>query len=313
MGLSALAEQPLSRPVNRGISFMSGYAQPQVLVSIDWVLEHLNDPTVRLVEVDVENTAYAQGHIKGAVAWSWQSQLSDPVRRDIIPKDQFESLLSQSGIANDTTVVLYGDNNNWFAAWAFWQLKIYGHEDVRLLNGGRKKWVQEGQELTQDVPVYPATNYKAKDSDYSIRAFLPAVQAVVQSGSASLVDVRSPQEFTGEIIAPPGLPETAQRPGHVPGARSIPWSKAANEDGTFKSFEELKAIYDSEGIDGSKPVITYCRIGERSSHTWFVLKYLLGYNDVVNYDGSWTEWGSVVGLPIERGAAKPVEALAHAS
>ncbi len=289
---------------------MSTYSHPEVLVSADWVAESLTNPEVRLVEVDVENNAYEQGHIPGAIAWSWQRQLADQVRRDIIPRDQFESLMSDSGIKNDTTVILYGDNNNWFAAWAFWQLKIYGHPDVRLLNGGRKKWLQEGRELTKEVPSYQRTNYRAKDPDYSIRAFLPRVQEAANGGTAALVDVRSPQEFTGEILAPPGLPETAQRGGHIPSARSIPWSKTANEDGTFKSFDELKALYREEGIDGSKPIITYCRIGERSSHSWFVLKYLLGYRNVVNYDGSWTEWGSLVGAPIERGAAKPAEVLA---
>lgn len=292
---------------------MSSYSHPEVLVSIDWVLAHFNDPKVRLVEVDVENSAYDKGHIPGAIAWSWQRQLADPVRRDIIPRDQFELLLSQSGIGKDTTVVLYGDNNNWFAAWAFWQLKIYGHADVRLLNGGRKKWIEEGQELSLQTPVFPATNYRAEDPDHSIRAFLPEVQAAVSKTSTDLVDVRSPQEFTGEIIAPPGLPETAQRGGHIPGARSIPWGKANNEDGTFKSFDELRAVYGGEGIDGSKPVITYCRIGERSSHSWFVLTYLLGYRNVVNYDGSWTEWGNLVAAPVERGPAQPArESGAHA-
>lgn len=291
---------------------MANYAHPEVLVSTAWVLSHLKDPNVRLVEVDVENNAYEQGHIPGAIAWSWQRQLSDQLRRDVIPREQFESLLSKSGIANDTIIVLYGDNNNWFAAWGFWQLKIYGHADVRLLNGGRKKWLQEGRELTTDVPVYPATQYLAQNPDFSIRAFLPDVQRSVRDAAADLVDVRSPQEFTGEILAPPGLPETAQRAGHIPTARSIPWGKAANEDGTFKTLEEIKAVYSEEGVDGDKPVIAYCRIGERSSYSWFVLKYLLGYQNVVNYDGSWTEWGNLVGAPIERGVAAPLRALAHA-
>jgi thiosulfate/3-mercaptopyruvate sulfurtransferase len=292
---------------------MSQYADPQVLVSTEWAEEHLNDPTVRLVEVDVENDAYDQGHIPGAIAWSWQRELSDQVLRDVIPRDKFEQLLSQSGIARDTTVVLYGDNNNWFAAWAFWQLKIYGHPDVRLLNGGRKKWLLEGRELTHDVPVFASTEYRAQEPDYSLRAFLPDVQKAVRDKYAALVDVRSPQEFTGEILAPPGLPETAQRGGHIPGARSIPWGKAANEDGSFKSFEELKELYANEGIEGNKPIITYCRIGERSSYSWFVLKYLLGYRNVTNYDGSWTEWGNLVAAPIERGIASPLrEAVAHA-
>ena len=291
---------------------MSSYSHPEALVSIDWLLQHLDDPKVRIVEVDVENTSYDQGHIRGATAWSWQNQLSDQVRRDIIPREEFERLMARSGISNDTTVILYGDNNNWFAAWAFWQLKIYGHTDVRLLNGGRKKWIQEGQELTLDVPTVKETTYRAKEPDVSIRAFLPAVQSAVGNAAVALIDVRSPQEYTGEILAPPGLRETAQRGGHVPGARSVPWSKAANDDGTFKSYDDLKALYAAEGVDGGKPVIAYCRIGERSSHTWFVLKYLLGYDNVKNYDGSWTEWGSVVGLPIERGAAKAA-AVGHAS
>lgn len=290
---------------------MANYVHPEVLVSLDWLKQHLQDQTVRIVEVDVENNAYDQGHIPGAIAWSWQRQLSDQVRRDVIQKHQFEELLSNSGIAPDTTVILYGDNNNWFAAWAFWQLKIYGHRDVRLLDGGRKKWLQAGEAVTTDVPVFPVTKYRAPEADFSIRAFLPDVQRAVLAHTADLVDVRSPQEFTGEILSPPGLPETAQRGGHIPGARSIPWGKAAKEDGTFKSFDEIKAIYAAEGIDGSKPVIAYCRIGERSSYSWFVLKYLLGYEGVVNYDGSWTEWGNLVGAPIERGAAAaPVEALA---
>ncbi len=291
---------------------MANYAHPEVLVSIDWVKQHLNDPTVRIVEVDVETNAYEQGHIPGAVAWSWQRQLSDQVRRDVIPREQFEKLLSEAGIANDTTVILYGDNNNWFAAWAFWQLKIYGHKDVRLLDGGRKKWLLTGEEVSTALPVVAVTEYRAQAPDFSIRAFLPEVQQAVRTGAADLVDVRSPQEFTGEILSPPGLPETAQRGGHIPSARSIPWGKAANDDGTFKSFDDLRAIYANEGVNGDKPVIAYCRIGERSSYSWFVLKYLLGYRNVANYDGSWTEWGNLVGAPIERGAAVPVGAVAHA-
>ncbi len=281
---------------------MSDYAHPEVLVSTDWVEQHRNDPKVRLVEVDVDTAAYKEGHVPGAIAWAWNTQLADQVRRDILSKEEFEKLFSDSGISNDTTVVLYGDNNNWFAAWAFWQAKIYGHRDLRILNGGRKKWIAEGRELTTDVPSVAHTSYKANQADLSLRAFLPQVQEASRK-HLPLVDVRSPQEFTGEILAPPGLPETAQRGGHIPAARNIPWSKACNDDGTFKSADDLKSLYGAEGIDGTKPIIAYCRIGERSSHSWFVLKYLLGYKDVTNYDGSWTEWGNLVGAPVEKGAA----------
>jgi thiosulfate/3-mercaptopyruvate sulfurtransferase len=280
---------------------MSDYAHPEVLVSTDWVARHGRDPGVRVVEVDVDTSAYDEGHVPGAIAWSWKTDLCDTVRRDILSKEQFQELMRRSGVANDTTLVLYGDNNNWFAAWAFWQARIYGHPDVRLMNGGRKKWLAEGRDLSREVPVYPRTNYRAADPDPSLRAFLPEVREAIKKSSAVLVDVRSPAEFTGEILAPPGLPETCQRGGHIPGARNIPWSLACNEDGTFKSAAELRELYGSQGVDGSKPVISYCRIGERSSHTWFVLKYLLGYGDVRNYDGSWTEWGNLVGAPIERG------------
>jgi thiosulfate/3-mercaptopyruvate sulfurtransferase len=283
---------------------MAEYAHPEMLVSTEWVAQHANDPNVRVVEVDVDTAAYNEGHIPGAIAWAWNTQLCDTVRRDILSKEQFEELMRSSGIANDTTVVIYGDNNNWFAAWALWQAKIYGHKDVRLMNGGRKKWLAEGRELSLEVPTVSRTHYTASDPDLSLRAFLPEVREAMERGSAGLVDVRSPAEFTGEILAPPGLPETCQRGGHVPGARNIPWGKACNDDGTFKSADELRQLYAAEGIDGSKPVIAYCRIGERSSHTWFVLKYLLGYDNVKNYDGSWTEWGNLVGAPVERGVAK---------
>lgn len=283
---------------------MAEYAHPEVLVSTDWVDQHKNDANVRLVEVDVDTAAYDQGHIPGAIAWAWNSQLCDTVRRDIVPWEQLQGLLTSAGIAPDTTVVIYGDNNNWFAAWALWQLKIYGHKDVRLLNGGRRKWLAEGREVTNQVPSYPKSSYpKPAKIDESLRIYLPKVQEAVSQKSAHLIDVRSPQEYTGEILAPPGLPETCQRGGHIPGARSVPWGKACNEDGTFKSADELKSLYGAEGVDGSKQVIAYCRIGERSSHTWFVLKYLLGYENTVNYDGSWTEWGNLVGAPIEKGAA----------
>jgi thiosulfate/3-mercaptopyruvate sulfurtransferase len=287
---------------------MADYAHPEVLVETDWLAGKLSDTSVRIVEVDVDTAAYDLGHIPGAIAWAWNTQLCDTLTRDILPKDQLEALLSKGGIAPETTIVLYGDSNNWFAAWAFWQLKIYGHQDVRILNGGRKKWLAESREVSTEVPSYPATQYKAKEPDLSLRAFLPQVQEAVKGRTSSLVDVRSPQEFTGEILAPPGLPETCQRGGHIPGARNIPWGKACNEDGTFKSYDELKALYGAEGVNDSRPTIAYCRIGERSSHTWFVLKYLLGLPNVINYDGSWTEWGNLVGAPVERGAAKAVGA-----
>jgi thiosulfate/3-mercaptopyruvate sulfurtransferase len=287
---------------------MSDYVHPEALVSTEWVAQHSKDSNVRVAEVDVDTTEYAKGHVPGAFGWNWTTQLCDTVRRDILPKAQFEKLMSEAGISNDTIVILYGDNNNWFAAWALWQMKMYGHKDVRLMNGGRKKWLAEGREVSQDVPTAAVTAYKASGPDNSLRAFLDQVQASVQGQRSALVDVRSPGEFTGEILAPPGLPETCQRGGHIPGARSIPWGKACNEDGTFKSFDELKALYDGEGVDGSKPIIAYCRIGERSSHSWFVLSYLLGYDHVRNYDGSWTEWGNLVGAPVERGAAHSAKA-----
>jgi thiosulfate/3-mercaptopyruvate sulfurtransferase len=279
---------------------MAEYAHPEVLVSTEWVAAHLHDPNIRIAEVDVDTTAYETGHIPGAVGWNWTNQLNDPVRRDIASKEQFEELMASSGIDKHTTVILYGDNNNWFAAYAFWLLKIYGHEDVRLINGGRKKWVDEGRPLTTEVPRYERTVYRAEEPDLRIRAFLQDVLQRLGRADVALVDVRSPQEFTGEILAPPGLPETAQRGGHIPGAKNIPWAQAVREDGTFKSYEELRALYEGQGITPDKEVIAYCRIGERSSHSWFVLKYLLGYPKVKNYDGSWTEWGNVVGLPIER-------------
>jgi thiosulfate/3-mercaptopyruvate sulfurtransferase len=276
------------------------YADPNVLVSTDWVAQHLNDSSLRIVEVDVDTAAYEQGHVPGAVGWNWSTQLCDTLVRDIIPARTLEELLGGSGISNDTTIILYGDNNNWFAAWALWQLKIYGHKDVRLMNGGRKKWLAEGRELTTDPTTVQSKTYKAQTPDLSIRAFLPEVQKALQEKRAALVDVRSPQEFTGEILAPPGLPETCQRGGHIPGAKSIPWGKACSDDGTFKNADDLAQLYGGAGVTPDKPVIAYCRIGERSSHTWFVLKYLLGYEDVKNYDGSWTEWGNLGGAPVEK-------------
>ncbi|TIS50625.1 sulfurtransferase [Mesorhizobium sp.] len=283
---------------------MSPYAHPELLVDTAWVAAHRGDPNVRLVEVDVDTDGYEQGHIPGAIAWNWTTQLCDTLQRDIVPPEDFRRLMGEAGIANDTTVILYGDNNNWFAAWALWQMKIYGHADVRLMNGGRRKWLEEGRELTTDVPQIASSSYTmGGEPDLSIRALLGDAQAASTQKDAALVDVRSPDEFTGRILAPPGLPETCQRGGHVPGARNIPWGKSCNEDGTFKSADELRALYESEGVTPDRPAIAYCRIGERSSHTWFVLKYLLGYADVKNYDGSWTEWGNLVRAPIERAAA----------
>ncbi|MGA8145679.1 MAG: sulfurtransferase [Candidatus Acidiferrales bacterium] len=280
---------------------MSEYKHPEVLVSTEWAAEHRNDPKVRLIEVDVDTTAYDQGHIPGAVGWNWQTQLQDNVRRDLIDKAALEALLGKSGVANDTTILLYGDNNNWFAAYALWQLKYYGHKDARLIDGGRKKWIAENRAVTtESAKVAPAT-YHATGPDESIRARKEDVfESVNKKRPIALVDVRSVDEFTGKIIAPPGMSETAQRAGHIPGAANIPWAQAANEDGTFKSADALKQLYGAKGITGDGEIIAYCRIGERSSHTWFVLKYLLGYDNVKNYDGSWTEWGNLVGAPIEK-------------
>ncbi len=281
---------------------MTNYANPEVLVSTDWVAQHKNDANVAVVEVDVDTNAYNEGHAPGALGWNWQTQLCDTVRRDIISKADLEKLLSSSGIGNDTTIVLYGDNNNWFAAWALWQLKMYGHKDVRIMNGGRKKWLAEGRELSKDAPAPKAANYRAGAVNESYRTYLRQAQDAMKAPDAVMVDVRSGDEFTGKILSPPGLPETCQRGGHIPGAKNIPWAQACNEDGTFKSAADLQALYTGKGITADKNVIAYCRIGERSSHTWFVLKYLLGYPNVSNYDGSWTEWGNLVGAPVEKGA-----------
>jgi thiosulfate/3-mercaptopyruvate sulfurtransferase len=278
-------------------------SRSDVLVDAGWVEDHLNDPGLVLVEVDEDTSAYDKGHIRGAVKIDWKNELQDPVRRDFVDKTGFEQLLSGKGIANDDLVVLYGGNNNWFAAYAYWYFKLYGHDSVKLLDGGRKKWELESRELVTDVPTRPATDYRAKEQDTAIRAFRDEVVAAI--GTKGLIDVRSPDEFVGKLLAPAHLPqEQAQRAGHVPTARNIPWSKAANDDGTFRSDDELRALYSEAGVDLNKSVIAYCRIGERSSHTWFALHELLGLSDVKNYDGSWTEYCSLVGVPIELGEAK---------
>ncbi|MBL8146764.1 MAG: sulfurtransferase [Anaerolineae bacterium] len=286
---------------NRAIA-QGEVAMPDVLVSTQWVAEHGHDANVRLVEVDVDTTQYASGHIPGAIAFDWQTQLQDTVARDIISRKEFEALVSRAGIAADTHVVLYGDNNNWFAAYAFWLFKLYGHEQVSLLDGGRKKWLAEERPLTNEVPVYPASSYHVSAVRAELRADRDFVRARLNDPEFTLVDVRSVAEYTGEIIAPPGMTETAQRPGHIPGARNIPWAQAVAEDGTFKSADELAKLYRTKGVTGeTKDTVAYCRIGERSSHTWFALKYILGYENVRNYDGSWTEWGNLIGAPIHLG------------
>ncbi|MQA94670.1 MAG: sulfurtransferase [Streptosporangiales bacterium] len=278
-------------------------SRSDVLVDADWVESHQDDPGVVLVEVDEDTSAYDKGHIRNAVKIDWKQDLQDPVRRDFVDKAGFEKLLSERGIANEHTVVLYGGNNNWFAAYAYWYFRLYGHRDVKLLDGGRKKWELESRELVADVPQRPKTTYTAKEQDTDIRAFRDEVVAAI--GANNLVDVRSPDEFTGKLLAPAHLPqEASQRPGHVPTARNIPWAKTANDDGTFKSEDELRELYAGEGVDLGKDTIAYCRIGERSAHTWFALHELLGLPNVKNYDGSWTEYGSLVGVPIELGEAK---------
>lgn len=280
------------------------YAHPEVLVETNWVADHINDSKVRIIEVDYDpENAYNQGHIKNAgLAW-WKRDINDPIARDIINKQLFEGLMSKLGVNSDTTLVLYGDFNNWFAAFAFWVFKYYGHQDIRIMNGGRKKWETEQREYVKDAPTFSSTKYAAKPPNDELRAYLQEVTRVVQSKDSKfvLVDVRSPKEFTGEITAPPEYPmEHAQRGGHIPAAKNIPWAQAVRDDGTFKSVDELKQLYEPKGVTNDKNVIAYCRIGERSSHTWFVLKYLLGYTKVKNYDGSWTEWGNMVRNPIEK-------------
>ncbi len=277
------------------------YSKP-VLVSIEWLAEHLGDDGLVVGEVDETPDLYDEGHIPGAVKLHWRDDLQDPVERDLVDRETFERLLGERGIGNDTTVVLYGDKNNWFAAYAYWYLKIYGHEDVRILDGGRQKWIDEGRELTTEVSTPATASYTAQDRDESIRARRDAVLAAIGAGSEALVDVRSPQEYAGDLIAPPGYEqEGAQRAGHIPTAASIPWASAVRDDGTFKGADELKELYASKGVTPDKEVTAYCRIGERSAHTWFVLRELLGFERVRNYDGSWTEWGNLVDVPIEKG------------
>jgi len=279
------------------------YVHPEVLVDTQWAEEHLKDPKVRIAEVDYDSKAnYELGHIPGAVLFDWKNDINDPITRNVLSKESCQNLLQNAGINNDTTLLLYGDFNNWFAAFAFWVLKYYGYKDIRLINGGRKKWLQEDRALTKDVPTYSKGNFAANEPDSNIRVFLDEVKRAVSAPELKMVDVRSPKEFTGEILAPPEYPtEHAQRGGHIPGAVNIPWAQAVNDsDGTFKSTDELKQLYESKGITPDKEIIAYCRIGERSSHTWFVLKYLLGYPKVKNYDGSWTEWGNMIANPIEK-------------
>jgi thiosulfate/3-mercaptopyruvate sulfurtransferase len=280
-----------------------GYVNPQVLVETDWVAQHLGDLTIRLVEVDVDTTAYDSGHIVGAVGWNWRTDLQRRPVRDIPPPEEWTALLTRSGISNDTTVVLYGDNNNWFAAFAYWLFKLYGHNDARLMNGGRKKWVDEQRELTTQVLDYPAASRDMHGMDAQLRALRDDVRDALAMSGIALVDVRSPGEFSGQLLAPENLPqEGAQRGGHIPGAQNVPWATAVAEDGTFKPAAELRRIYEGKGITPDKAVIAYCRIGERSAHTWVVLHELLGYPNVRNYDGSWTEWGSLVAAPVATGA-----------
>ena len=278
-----------------------GYAKP-VLVTTEWLAEHLGDEGLVVAEVDENPDLYDEGHIPGAIKLHWREDLEDPVERDLVDKQAFEQLMGRSGISNDTTVVLYGDRNNWFAAYAYWYLKIYGHEDVRILDGGRQKWIDENRALSTDVPTVQPAGYTAEDRDESIRIYRDEVRASI-GGPGELVDVRSPQEFSGELVSPPGYEqEGAQRAGHIPTAKSIPWAQAVRDDGTFKPAQELRELYGANGVTPDKSVVAYCRIGERSAHTWFVLRELLGYGDVKNYDGSWTEWGNLVDVPIEKGS-----------
>jgi thiosulfate/3-mercaptopyruvate sulfurtransferase len=280
----------------------NNYAHPEVVVETAYVAEHLTHGEFKLIEIDVDTEAYAQGHIAGSIGFNWQTELEDTLRRDVPDKDQWESLLSKAGISNTDTLVLYGDNNNWFATFGYWLFVIYGHDKskLKLINGGRKKWVAEGRALTTEVPTPVPSVYTASEPNWELRAYRDEVLQKLGDPNVTLIDVRSPDEFTGKVIAPPGMSETAQRGGHIPGAQSAPWLNAVKEDGTFKSAADLKEYYASKGVSEGKDVIAYCRIGERSSHTWFVLYNLLGYENAKNYDGSWTEWGSIIGAPIER-------------
>jgi thiosulfate/3-mercaptopyruvate sulfurtransferase len=278
-------------------------SKPGVLVSTQWVADHLNDPNVRLVEVDVDTTAYDSGHTPNTIGWNWQTQLQRHPSRDIPTKEEWQELLSSSGISNDTHVVLFGDNNNWFAAFAYWIFKLYGHENVSLMDGGRKKWFDENRESTTESPTPQRASYTAKDANTELRATRDQVLKAIDNPNEGMVDVRSPAEFSGQLLAPENLPqEGAQRGGHVPSARNIPWATAAAADGTYKSPDELREIYGSKGLTPDKEIIAYCRIGERSAHTWFALHEILGYPNVRNYDGSWTEWGSLIGAPIATGS-----------
>lgn len=272
----------------------------KTLVTTDWADDHLDDQGTRFVEVDVDTESYESGHLPGAVGWNWKTQLQDQLQRTITSKEDFQQLLRESGIDNDTTIILYGDNNNWFAAWAYWLLKYYGHNNVKILDGGRKKWKAENRELSTEIPNYDKTAYTISEEEKQYRAFRRDIKERLNNDNFGLVDVRSPEEFRGEILAPEGVKELSQRPGHIPGASNIPWSKAVNEDGTFKTKEELREIYESEGITPDKEIVAYCRIGERSAHSWFVLNELLEYPNVQNYDGSWTEWGNLIDAPIAR-------------
>jgi thiosulfate/3-mercaptopyruvate sulfurtransferase len=279
----------------------NGYVHPEMLVETDWVADNLTRPNTCLVEVDVDTSSYEQGHLPGAVGWNWRTDTQDQLSRDILDPQAFRELMERSGIGNDTTVILYGDNNNWFAAYALWMMKYYGHDDVCLMNGGRAKWLAEGRETTTAMPEPARCSYTIGTINKDLRALRPFVEESVGHAERAMVDVRSPDEFSGKLLAPANLPqEGSQRGGHIPGAANIPWATAVGADGCFKSRAELEQIYGAKGVTGDKQVIAYCRIGERSSHTWFALKYLLGYSDVRNYDGSWTEWGSAIGVPVEK-------------